>query len=116
MKSDVYGFGVVLLEFLTGMRALDMKRPSGQQNLVDWTKPILSQRGKLKNIIDPRIEGQYSFKAVLQTAQLTLKCLATEPRHRPSMTEVMETLERIELIKDRQNQATIGSHSSANRL
>ncbi|XP_048128573.1 probable serine/threonine-protein kinase PIX13 isoform X2 [Rhodamnia argentea] len=115
VKSDVYGFGVVLLEFLTGMRALDMKRPSEQQNLVDWTKPILSQRGKLKNLIDPRMEGQYSFKAALQTAQLILKCLFTEPRHRPSMTEVVETLERIESIKVKRKQPPICSHSSANR-
>lgn len=116
VKSDVYGFGVVLLELLTGLRALDTKRPSGQQNLVDWTKPILSQRGKLKNIIDHRMEGQYSFKAVLQTAQLTLKCLAAEPRHRPCMAEVVETLERIESIKDKPKQPRTGSHSSANRL
>lgn len=116
VKSDVYGFGVVLLELLTGLRALDPKRPSGQQNLVDWTKPILSQRGKLKNIIDHRMEDQYSFKAVLQTAQLTLKCLAAEPRHRPCMAEVVETLERIESIKDKPKQPRTGSHSSANRL
>ncbi|KAL3723631.1 hypothetical protein ACJRO7_035753 [Eucalyptus globulus] len=116
VKSDVYGFGVVLLELLTGLRALDAKRPSGQQNLVDWTKPILSQRGKLKNIIDHRMEDQYPFKAVLQTAQLTLKCLAAEPRHRPCMAEVVETLERIESIKDKPKQPRTGSHSSANRL
>lgn len=116
VKSDVYGFGVVLLELLTGLRALDPKRPSGQQNLVDWTKPILSQRGKLKNIIDHRMEDQYSFKAVLQTAQLTLKCLAAEPRHRPCMAEVVETLERIESIKDKPKQPRTGFHSSANRL
>ncbi|KAL0431055.1 UNVERIFIED_CONTAM: putative serine/threonine-protein kinase PIX13, partial [Sesamum radiatum] len=42
VKSDVYGFGVVLLEMLTGLRALDTRRPSGQHNLVDWLKPLLS--------------------------------------------------------------------------
>ncbi|PKI57008.1 hypothetical protein CRG98_022512 [Punica granatum] len=107
VKSDVYGFGVVLLELLTGRRALDVKRPSGQQNLVDWAKPFLSQRGKLKNIIDPWIEGQFSFKAALQTAQLTLKCLAVEPRNRPSMKEVVEALERIEAMTDRPKQKKV---------
>ncbi|KAG2694244.1 hypothetical protein I3760_08G132800 [Carya illinoinensis] len=65
VKSDVYGFGVVLLEILTGLRALDTKRPGGQQNLVEWLKPSLSNKRKLKTIMDTRMEGQYSSKAVL---------------------------------------------------
>lgn len=99
VKSDVYGFGVVLLEMLTGRRALDTNRPSGQQNLVDWAKPYLTKTGMLRTIMDERMAGQYSPKAALQAAQVTLKCLAPEPKSRPSMKEVLETLERIEAIK-----------------
>ncbi|KAK4480005.1 hypothetical protein RD792_013062 [Penstemon davidsonii] len=95
VKSDVYGFGVVLLEMMTGLRALDTKRPSNQQNLVDWLKPLLSQKHKMKNIMDARIEGQYSSKAALQVAQLTLKCLEHDPKNRPSTKEVVEALEQI---------------------
>ncbi|KAJ7944060.1 Protein kinase [Quillaja saponaria] len=98
VKSDVYGFGVVLLEMLTGLRALDTKRPSGQQNLVEWIKPYLSRKKKLKTIIDVRIEGQYSSKAASQAGQLTLKCLEPDPRSRPSMKDVVESLEKIEAI------------------
>ncbi|XWS29125.1 hypothetical protein CRYUN_Cryun24cG0001700 [Craigia yunnanensis] len=96
VKSDVYGFGVVLLEMMTGLRALDTKRPGRQQNLVDWLKPTLSQKRKLKSIMDVRIEGQYSSKAAIQSAELTLKCLEQDPKNRPSMKEVVEALERIE--------------------
>ncbi|XP_041017870.1 probable serine/threonine-protein kinase PIX13 isoform X1 [Juglans microcarpa x Juglans regia] len=99
VKSDVYGFGVVLLEILTGLRALDTKRPGGQQHLVEWLKPSLSNRRKLKTIMDTRMEGQYSSKAVLQAAELTLKCLESDPKGRPSMKEVVAALERIEAIK-----------------
>lgn len=98
VKSDVYGFGVVLLELLTGLRALDTKRPTGQQNLVEWLKPMLSQKKKLKTIMDARIEGQYSSNAALQAAQLTLKCLEPDPKRRPSMREVLEVLEQIEAV------------------
>ncbi|XP_021908137.1 probable serine/threonine-protein kinase PIX13 isoform X2 [Carica papaya] len=98
VKSDVYGFGVVLLEMMTGLRALDNRRPNGQQNLVEWMKPILSHRRKLKVIMDAKIEGQYSSKAAWQAAQLTLKCLEGEPRSRPSMNEVVEVLEQIEAM------------------
>lgn len=106
MKSDVYGFGVVLLEMLSGQRALDTNRPSGQHNLVDWAKPYLSDRRKLARLMDPRLEGQYPSKGVLHAAQLTLKCLASEPRNRPSMKEVVETLEQIEAIKSRSKDST----------
>ncbi|KAK7360300.1 hypothetical protein VNO77_02284 [Canavalia gladiata] len=98
VKSDVYGFGVVLLEILTGLRALDTKRPTGQQNLAEWVKSFLSNKKKLKTIMDAKIEGQYSPKAAFQTAQLSLKCLESDPKQRPSMDVVLETLEDIEAI------------------
>ncbi|KAF3953369.1 hypothetical protein CMV_021183 [Castanea mollissima] len=96
VKSDVYGFGVVLLEMLTGMQVVDAIRPCGEQNLVEWLKPSLSNIRKLKSIMDIRMEGQYSIEAALLAVQLTLKCLESEPKNRPAMKEVVETLERIE--------------------
>lgn len=101
VKSDVYGFGVVLLELLTGLRVVDVRRPSSQHNLIDWAKPLLSQKRKLKTIMDARIEGQYSSKAALQAAQLTLRCLETEPRNRPSMKEVVDMLEQINSMTEK---------------
>ena len=117
MKSDVYGFGVVLLEMLTGLRALDTKRPSGQQNLVDWAKPSLSSKRKLKTIMDPRVEGQYSSKAAFDAAQLTLKCLGSDPKSRPSMKEVVDVLEKIEAMiekpKESKTKHSAGGHHVA---
>ncbi|CAN8271290.1 unnamed protein product [Cochlearia groenlandica] len=95
VKSDNYGFGVVLAEILTGLRALDPNRPTGQQNLTEWIKPHLSERRKLRSIMDPRLEGKYPFKSAFRVAQLALKCLESEPKNRPSMKEVVEALELI---------------------
>ncbi|RWR78509.1 Protein kinase domain-containing protein [Cinnamomum micranthum f. kanehirae] len=100
VKSDVYGFGVVLLEMLSGMRAIDKNRPSGQHNLVEWAKLYLSDPRKvLSRVMDQRLEGQYPSKGAVQAAQLILKCLGSNPRRRPSMSEVVETLEQIQAIK-----------------
>jgi len=110
VKSDVYGFGVVLLEILTAMRALDTKRPTGQQNLVEWVKPFLSNKKKLKGIMDARIEGQYSPKAAVQAAALSLKCLENDPKQRPSMKEVLESLEAIEAIQVKTRRSNNNSH------
>lgn len=95
VKSDVYGFGVVLVEMLTGLKAIDQNRPSGKLNLVDWIKPYLSERRKLKHIMDSQLEGKYPSKAALQIAHLALKCIEPEQKMRPSMKEVVDTLEHL---------------------
>lgn len=112
VKSDVYGFGVVLLEMLTGQRALDLNRPNGQQNLIDWLKPLLSDKRKLIRHMDSRLE-EYPRKAAYQAADLTLKCLGTEPRVRPSMKEVVESLERIQAIKVRSKESRSSTRHTA---
>ncbi|TKV98393.1 hypothetical protein SEVIR_9G557400v4 [Setaria viridis] len=99
VKSDVYGFGVVLLELLTGLRAHDLNRPGHQQNLVDWARPYLSGRGKLTSLMDQRLGGQYPPKAALQAAKLANKCLAGDPRSRPSMADVVAALEGVEAMQ-----------------
>lgn len=101
VKSDVYGFGVVLVEMITGLRALDQSRPAHQRNLVEWAKPYLANRRKIKNIMDSRLEGRFPIKAAAQVAQLALTCLAQEQKGRPSMKEVVATLEKVDSITEK---------------
>ncbi|KAK0604662.1 hypothetical protein LWI29_017968 [Acer saccharum] len=92
-KSDVYSFGIVLLELLTGLRAVDLRRTN--DNLVEWLKPMLSQ---LKTLMDVRMVGQYSLGAACNATQLTLKCLEVNHKDRPSMKDVLEELVQIEAM------------------
>ena len=105
-KSDVYTFGVLLLEMMTGLRALDISRPSGQHILVDWIKPYLSKWGNLKEIIDVRLEGRYPKNSLLQLATVAFGCLEADPKKRPSMEEIVHTLERIDSAKDTPTQTS----------
>lgn len=99
VKSDVFGFGVVLLELLTGFRALDTNRPSGQHVLVDWARPSLTDKKKLKKIMDKGLGEEYSIKGAMQIAELIIKCLESDPKSRPSIEEILETLVKVNTIK-----------------
>ncbi|XP_065047000.1 probable serine/threonine-protein kinase PBL17 [Musa acuminata AAA Group] len=99
-RSDVYGFGVVLLEMLVGKKAMDKSRPSEEHNLVDWARPFLTHTRKLLKIIDPRMEGQYSRKAAMVVAGLVHRCLSQTPKGRPAMNQVVETLDSIQELPE----------------
>lgn len=91
-KSDVYSFGVVLLEMISGRRAIDKNRPPGEQNLVEWAKPLLANRRKTFRLLDARIERNYSMESAFRLAILASRCLSAEPKFRPSMDEIVTTL------------------------
>ncbi|KAJ7003781.1 probable serine/threonine-protein kinase PBL15 [Populus alba] len=99
-QSDVYSFGVVLLELLTGRRATDRSRPKTEQNIIDWAKPYLTSSRRLRCIMDPRLAGQYSVKGAKHMALLALQCISLNPRDRPKMPSVVETLEALQHYKD----------------
>uniref|UniRef100_A0A6N2KJ97 non-specific serine/threonine protein kinase n=2 Tax=Salix viminalis TaxID=40686 RepID=A0A6N2KJ97_SALVM len=99
-KSDVYSFGVVLLEILTGRRSLDKKRPSGEQNLVAWARPYLADKRKMYQLVDPRLELNYSLKAVQKVSQLAYNCLSRDSKSRPTMDEVVKVLTPLQDLND----------------
>lgn len=99
-RSDVYSFGVVLLELLTGRKSLDRSRPAREQNLTDWALPLLKEKKKLVNIVDPRLEGEYPVKGFHKAAMLAYHCLNRNPKARPLMRDIVDSLEPLQLTTD----------------
>ncbi|KAI3826564.1 hypothetical protein L1987_00612 [Smallanthus sonchifolius] len=96
-KNDVYSFGVVLLELLSGRRAISDERAGGvEETLVEWVKPFLSDSKRVLRIMDTRLGGQYSKKSAQAVAALASKCLHSDHRFRPTMVEVLASLQDIQ--------------------
>lgn len=99
-SSDVYSFGVVLLELITGRRSLDKSRPGREQNLIDWAIPLLRDKGKLLSIVDPKLAGDYPVKGVHKAAMLAYHCLNDNPKARPLMRDIVDSLEPLQVPAD----------------
>ncbi|KAI8566833.1 hypothetical protein RHMOL_Rhmol02G0073200 [Rhododendron molle] len=92
-KSDVYAFGVVLLEVLCGRPPLDDRLEEEQISLISWAKMHI-ERGKLDRIIDPSLNGEMiTPRSLKYFAKLANNCLQPKPKERPTMSEVVESLE-----------------------
>ncbi|KAG6592323.1 Serine/threonine-protein kinase-like protein CCR4, partial [Cucurbita argyrosperma subsp. sororia] len=94
-KSDVYSFGVVLLELLSGCKAIHKNENGVPRNVVDVVVPYIV-RDEIHRVLDLRVPAPTPFEieAVKYVGYLAADCVITEGRHRPSMTDIVNCLER----------------------
>jgi len=98
-RSDVFSFGVVLLEIVTGREPLDVKRPRDEWSLVEWAKPYIREY-KIEEMVDPGIKGQYCSEAMWRVLEVALVCTEPFSTFRPSMEDVLRELEDALIIEN----------------
>ncbi|KAF8040506.1 hypothetical protein BT93_B2664 [Corymbia citriodora subsp. variegata] len=96
LQSDVYAFGVVLLELLTGRRAVDLNQGPNDQNLVLQVRHVLHDQKKLRKLIDPEMNRtSYTMESIIMFANLALRCVRPDSGERPPMAECVKELQLI---------------------
>lgn len=114
VKSDVYSYGVVLLELITGRTPVDMSQPGGQENLVTWARPILRDKDRLDEIADPKLEGKYPKEDFVRVCTIAAACVAPEANQRPTMGEVVQSLKMVQRITEYNDSVLASSNTQTN--
>ncbi|KAB1211092.1 Protein NSP-INTERACTING KINASE 1 [Morella rubra] len=92
-KTDVFGFGILLLELITGQRALEFGKAANQKGaMLDWVKKI-HQEKQLEMLVDKDLKSNYDRIELEEMVQVALLCTQYLPGHRPKMSEVVRMLE-----------------------
>ncbi|KAL8259792.1 hypothetical protein R6Q59_027745 [Mikania micrantha] len=93
MQNEIYSFGVVLLEMLSGMEVHDWNRPFGEENLAKWAAPLLAHEANLGMILDKQLlDNNLPPKGAFIFAKLVSNCLQPAQDERPSMETILQVL------------------------
>ncbi|XP_015693981.1 probable LRR receptor-like serine/threonine-protein kinase At1g67720 [Oryza brachyantha] len=92
-KSDLYSFGIILLELISGRPPILMDSAAGGGSLGPWAKSHY-ESGDIEAIVDPSLRGQYrDVHSVWKVAETAVRCIDADPRGRPSMPEVVKDIQ-----------------------
>ncbi|GFP87082.1 brassinosteroid insensitive 1-associated receptor kinase 1 [Phtheirospermum japonicum] len=105
-KTDVFGYGVMLLELITGQRAFDLARLASDDDvmLLDWVKGLLKEKN-LETLVDADLQKNYIDEEVEQLIQVALLCTQSSPMERDGLAERWEEWQREEIFRQEVNQS-----------
>ncbi|KAF6147363.1 hypothetical protein GIB67_003261 [Kingdonia uniflora] len=116
-KSDVFSFGVVLLEIISGREPLNIHRPRNEWSLVEWAKPFIRE-SRIEEIVDPNIKGGYHAEAMWRIVEVALTCIEPFSAYRPGMEDIVRELEDALIIENNASEymKSIESFGGSNRF
>ncbi|KAK4257694.1 hypothetical protein QN277_007251 [Acacia crassicarpa] len=95
-KTDVFAYGVFLLEVISGRKPVD----GSHQSLHSWAKPLLNKE-EIETLVDPKLEGAYDSSQLQRLAFAASLCIRASATWRPTMSQVLEVMEEVEMNKEK---------------
>uniref|UniRef100_A0A453IJX7 non-specific serine/threonine protein kinase n=2 Tax=Aegilops tauschii subsp. strangulata TaxID=200361 RepID=A0A453IJX7_AEGTS len=91
-SSDIYSFGVLLMELISGRSPVDYNRPAGEVNLVEWFRGMVGSR-RVEDLADPRIVPAPAPRVLNRVLLVCLRCIDSDAHKRPKMGQIVHMLE-----------------------
>lgn len=91
-RSDVYSFGILIMEIISGRNPVDYSRPPEEVNLVEWLKKMVANRNA-EGVLDPKLPEKPSSRALKRALLVALRCVDPNAQKRPKMGHVIHMLE-----------------------
>ncbi|WOH13526.1 hypothetical protein DCAR_0833036 [Daucus carota subsp. sativus] len=88
--SDIYSFGVVVIEVISGQMAVDFSRP--EPLLIQRVNEFETRKRRYEELADHRLEGQYNHKELVRLVKLGMACTRSDPKERPSIKTILSIL------------------------
>ncbi|AQL08275.1 probable receptor-like serine/threonine-protein kinase At4g34500 [Zea mays] len=111
-SSDIYSFGVLLMELISGRSPVDYNRPAGEVNLVEWFRGMVGSR-RVEDLVDPRIAAPPPPRVLNRVLLVCLRCIDADAHKRPKMGQIVHMLEGDEFPFRTEHRSPRASHRTS---